>query len=113
MVPPNSLANNLADVYHDQLVCDGLTVSAVVLVDRVGHHHPGQIISDWSDDRLPLDKLRTAEEVLGHLTHHSVGHEHVDTPGAPHPHQLGHGVEEGEAGVRQVVYQDHLQHSNL
>ena len=47
---------------------------------------------------------------LWHLGHHGVGDKHVDGPGAAHPDQLRHGVEEGEAGVRQVVYQDDLQY---
>ena len=47
---------------------------------------------------------------LRHLRHDSVRGEDVDRPGAAHPHQLRHGVEEREAGVRQVVYQDDLQY---
>ena len=34
---------------------------------------------------------------------------HVDCPGPAHPHQLCHRVQEGEAGVRQVVDQQHLE----
>ena len=41
MVSPDSLANDFADVYHDQLVSNGLAVATVVLVDSVGDHHPG------------------------------------------------------------------------
>ena len=48
------------------------------------------------------------EMYLRHLGHNGVCHKHVDGPGAAHPHQLGHGVEQGEAGVGQVVNQQHL-----
>ena len=45
---------------------------------------------------------------LGHLWHHGVGDEHVDGAGPAHPDQLRDGVQEGEAGVGQVVNQEHL-----
>ena len=96
MVSSDGLANDLTDVNNDKFVSDCLTVSAVVLVDSVGNDHP--------------DQFRAAEEVLGHLTHHCVGHEDVDVLGPADPDQLGDGVEESEASVGQVVYQDDLQY---
>ena len=65
------------------------------------HHH------------LSPDQFRAAEEVLWHLTHHCVGHEHVDVLGPPDPDQLGDSVEKGEASVGQVVYQDDLQYIDI
>ena len=112
MVSSDGLSNDLTDVNDCEFLRDGLTVSAVVLVDGVSHHHPrrSMLINYYHLHHLTPDQFWTAEEVLWHLTHHCVGHEHVDGLGAADPDQLGDGVEEGEAGVGQVVYQDDLQY---
>ena len=62
-----------------------------------------------SDDKIQL-KISNISH-LRHLGEDSVRDKHIDCPGPAHPHQLCHRVQEGEAGVRQVVDQQHLEQS--
>ena len=41
MVSPDGLSNDLTHVNDCEFLRDVVTVAAVVLVDSVGHHHPG------------------------------------------------------------------------
>ena len=84
-----------------------------MIINHHHHHHHQHHHHHHYQNHLSPDQFRAAEEILWHLTHHCVCHEHVDVLGPPDPHQLGDGVEKGEASVRQVVYQDDLQYIDI